>query len=246
MKHLFYIILFTSLFFSCENKQPTLYLIGDSTMANKPNVEFPERGWGQQLPQFFDTIFVIDNHAKNGRSTRSFIYESRWDTVYSRLEKGDYIIIQFGHNDDVETKIGRHSTPDEYAYNLTKFVKESIDKGAKPILCTPIIRRNYINGELVETHGVYPDKVREIANQLQIPLIDLHKMSKELVLELGEEKSKELFLHLPANTYQECPEGRIDNTHFSEKGATKMANLFINELSAQKIKISKYLLDENK
>jgi len=226
---------------SCHKPQPTLYLVGDSTMANKTDLKFPERGWGQVLSTFFDSTIVIENHAKNGRSSRSFIYESRWDTVYSKLNPGDFVVIQFGHNDDVQTKVGRYTLPEEFAYNLSKFVKEALAKGAHPILCTPIIRRNYVDGVLESTHGVYPDKVREVAQKFNVPLVDMTKKSRELVLGLGEEASIELYMHLPPNTYEKAPGGRIDNTHFKEKGAIAMAKLFVEGVKEQHLELEKYL-----
>ena len=238
---LFILLLITLSIYSCEKSQPVLYMIGDSTMANKPDLEYPERGWGQLLPTFFDSSFVIENHSKNGRSTRSFIYEGRWDTVYSKLKPGDFVVIQFGHNDDVITKTGTYSTPGEFVYNLSKYVKETLAKGAHPILCTPIIRRNYVDGVLEPTHGVYPDKVKEVAQKFQVPLIDMTAKSRELVLSLGEEASKELYLHLPPNTYKKVPDGKIDNTHFSEKGAIAMSKLFVEGVKEQHLELEKYL-----
>ena len=229
---------------SCQKSQPVLYMIGDSTMASKPDLEYPERGWGQLLPMFFDSTFVIENHAKNGRSTRSFIYESRWDTVYSKLKPGDFIVIQFGHNDDVITKSKTYTTPDEFVYNLSKYVKETLDKGANPILCTPIIRRNYVDSILEPTHGVYPDKVGEVAKKFQVPLIDMTKKSRELVLSLGDEASKALYLQVPPGIYKKAPNGKMDNTHFSEKGAIAMSKLFIEGVKEQHLGLEKYLKHE--
>ncbi|MBN2805239.1 MAG: rhamnogalacturonan acetylesterase [Prolixibacteraceae bacterium] len=226
---------------ACEKSNPVLYMIGDSTMANKADLTYPERGWGQLLPVFFDSSLVIDNHAMNGRSTRSFIYESRWDTVMSQLKEGDYIVIQFGHNDAGESKIGRHAVPEEYRYNLTKFVRDARSKGAHPILCTPIVRRNFKEGQLVDLHGVYPGIVREVAKQLKVPLIDMHANSYQLVADLGEEGSLPLFLQIPPGLYEKFPEGKIDNTHFSEKGAMAMAGLFVEGLQEQQIELVKHL-----
>lgn len=226
---------------SCHKPQPTLYLVGDSTMANKTDLKFPERGWGQVLSTFFDSTFEIENYAKNGRSSRSFIYESRWDTVYSKLKPGDFVVIQFGHNDDVQTKVGRYTLPEEFAYNLSKFVKEALAKGAHPILCTPIVRRNYIDGKLKPTHGVYPEKVKEVAQKFNIPFIDMTQKSRELVQRLGEEASKALYLQIPPGIYQKVPNGKIDNTHFSEKGAIAMAMLFVEGVKEQHLELEKYL-----
>jgi DNA sulfur modification protein DndE len=226
----------------CKPTKPALYLIGDSTMADKPDLEYPERGWGQMLPAFFDTSKVtIENHAKNGRSTRSFIYEGRWDSVYSKLKPGDFIVIQFGHNDGSIQKTERYTTPVEYRYNLKKFVKEAQKKGANPILCTPVVRRNFEEGKLVDTHGEYPGIVSNLVAELNVPLIDMHQKSQKLVAELGEKGSLTLFLQIPAGVYEKVPEGKIDNTHFSEKGAIAIASLFVEGVKEQNLELEKFL-----
>ena len=229
------------------NTKPVLYLAGDSTMADKPLIDNPERGWGQIVPAFFDTTAIkIENHAKNGRSTRSFIYEGRWDSIMSKVKPDDFVVIQFGHNDDVITKTGRYSTPEEYTYNITKFVKETRQKGANPILCTPIVRRNFDeNGQLQETHGVYPDLARDVAKKLNVPLIDMHLESKQLITDLGFEKSKEIYLHIPPGVYKSLPDGRADNTHFSEKGATTMAQLFVDGIKKMNHPLCEFLKNED-
>jgi DNA sulfur modification protein DndE len=244
MKNFLQMLIILLLFSSCEKQEkPTLFLIGDSTMADKPLEDNPERGWGQLLPAFFDTTQIkIENHAKNGRSTRSFIYEGRWDSVSAKLMSCDFVIIQFGHNDGVIEKTGRYSTPEEFAYNLTKFVKETRQKGATPILCTPIVRRNFDeNGVLQDTHHEYPGIVRTVAEKLQVPLIDMQVESQKIVSELGDEKSKELFLHIATGVYKSLPEGKADNTHFSEKGAITMAGIAVEGMKKMNTGLEKYL-----
>jgi len=243
MKNTLIIVISLLLLSSCSKQLiPTLYLMGDSTMADKPELDYPERGWGQLLPTFFDsTQLKIENHAKNGRSTRSFIYEGRWDSLSAKLKPGDYLVIQFGHNDGGIQKTDRYATPAEYHYNLKKFVTEARNKGVNPILCTPIVRRNFENGKLIDTHGEYPDIVRNLSSELKVPLIDMQKKSQKLVSELGEEGSLPLFLQIPAGVYKKVPEGKIDNTHFSEKGATTMAQLFVEGVKEQHLELEKYL-----
>jgi DNA sulfur modification protein DndE len=243
MKNTLIIIFALLLFFSCSKQQsPTLYLMGDSTMADKPDLEYPERGWGQILPIFFDTTQIkIENHAKNGRSTRSFIYEGRWDSLSAKIKPGDFLVIQFGHNDGSIQKTDRYATPAEYRYNLKKFVVEAKSKGANPILCTPIVRRNFVQDVLIDTHGEYPEIVRKLASELKVPLIDMQQKSQKLVAELGEEGSLPLYLQIPAGVYEKVPEGKIDNTHFSGKGATTMSSIFIDEIKEQHIQLEKFL-----
>lgn len=224
-------------------KEPvSLWMIGDSTMSIKPNADHPERGWGMCVQQFFSPELRVRNHAKNGRSTRSFRYEGRWDTVRDSLQKGDFVLIQFGHNDSSEKKHERYATPDEYRYNLEYYVRETRESGANPILCTPIMRRRFDDtGKFYDTHGLYPDIVREVASEMKVPLIDLHRASGELLTETGEEASKELFLHIAPGHNPLLPEGLEDNTHFSEKGALQMASLFIEGVKAQLPELAEYL-----
>jgi len=243
MKNIIIVLLLFSLTACIQKENPTLFLIGDSTMANKPDLEYPERGWGQLLPTFFDKNKIeIENHAKNGRSTRSFIYESRWDTVLSKIKPGDFVVIQFAHNDDVISKSRTYSTHIEFRYNLSKYIKETMAKGAHPILCTPIVRRNFIDSLLVETHGEYPNIIRTVANQFKVPLIDLQHESKELLIKLGEEKSKPIYLQIPPNIYKKVPNGKIDNTHFSEFGAKTWSKIFSKDIKKQKLELANYLL----
>lgn len=241
MKNILFIISFFFLI-SCKTS-PTLFLIGDSTMSDKSEEAMPEKGWGQLLPEFFNSEIQIINCAKNGRSSRSFIYEGRWDSVYADLRKGDFVIIQFGHNDDVITKTGRHSTLEEYKYNLTKYVKETREKGATPILCTPIQRRIFDStGVLTNTHGKYPEVVREVAKAMDVVLIDMQVKSDSVVNALGDHESKKLFMHLEPGIYPKYPKGKEDNTHFVEKGARKMAGLFVDGLKENNHELCNYLL----
>lgn len=229
------------LLISC-NSTPIIFLIGDSTMSDKPEKYMPEKGWGQLLPEFFNEEIVIKNCAKNGRSSRSFIYEGRWDSVFADLKKGDFVVIQFGHNDDVETKIGRHTTLEEYRYNLSKYVRESREKGAKPILCTSVQRRHFDStGALMDTHGKYPEIVREVAREMNVVLIDMQMKSDSVIRKLGEEESKKLFMHVEPGIYPKYPIGKIDNTHFVERGAKTMAELFIEGLNENNHELCSYL-----
>lgn len=220
----------------------TIYMIGDSTMADKPTEDNPERGWGQMFPLFFDSTIVIENHAKNGRSTRTFISENRWQTVVDKLKPGDYVIIQFGHNDQSKEKVDRYTPPEDYRQNLEKFVNETRSKKANPILCTPIMRRRFNEkGEFYDTHGVYPDIVREVAKEMQVPLIDMHRKSEKLIRDFGPDSSKKLFLWIEPGVYKSLPEGKQDNTHFSEFGALKMAELAVDGIKELKLELVKHL-----
>lgn len=231
MKHSFFLLLFISL--NCLAQKTTIYGIGDSTMANKIKPEEnPERGWMQMISQFFSADVVIDNRAVNGRSTRSFINEKKWDSVYKVLKPGDYVFIQFGHNDQKNADSTRYTNPHtSYRYNLIRFVKETREKGAIPILFSSIARRNFNEqGVLIGTHGDYPLETRLVAQQYKVPFIDLEYFTEQLEESYGSEKSKELHLHFKVGEHPYYPEGKEDDTHLSVKGATAIAKLVIDQI----------------
>ncbi len=225
------------------DKKPTIFLIGDSTCANKPLEDNPERGWGQLLPNYFTNDVEIQNHAVNGRSTKSFINEHRWDTVMSRLKAGDFVMIQFGHNDE-KSEDSTRSAPAHTLYkeNLIRFINDVRSKGATPILITPVMRRNFdASGKFVDTHGDYPAVVKEVGTQMNVAVVDLHKSSEELIVKEGVENSKRLFLHIPAGHFKTQKGVREDNTHFSEYGASSMASLVCQAIKEQNLPMAKYL-----
>ena len=229
--------------FRQADDKPSIFLIGDSTMADKPLDENPERGWGQLFPQFLLPGIQVQNHAMNGRSTKSFIKEGRWDTVMSRLHKGDYVLIQFGHNDQ-KVEDSNRSAPAHglYKENLIRFVKDTRSKGGFPILITPVMRRKFDEkGNFVDQHGDYPGVVKEVAAMLKVPMIDLHKSSEALIVKEGVEGSKRLFLNIPAKHFKNYKGKEEDNTHFSEYGAASMASLVCESIVNQKLSIVNFL-----
>ena len=247
MKNLctFFIFLFT-LTLAAQQKT-SLYTIGDSTMANKPDPdENPEKGWAQMLPEFLNAELEVKNHAVNGRSTKSFIDEGRWEKVFNELQEGDYVFIQFGHNDQKIKDSARYTNPyTQYRTNLEFFVKETRAKGAIPVLFSSIVRRNFNEyGVLVDTHGVYPLVVRMVAKDLEVPFVDLQSLTEQLEIEYGPEKSKSLHLHFEPgeNPYQ--PNGRHDDTHLSEKGAGIVAVLALQELAQKGLELKKHIKPE--
>lgn len=236
------LLLISGLAFMQPDKKPTIFLIGDSTCANKPLEDNPERGWGQLLPNFLTRDIEVQNHAMNGRSTKSFIREHRWDTVMSRLKAGDFVMIQFGHNDQKVADTNR-SAPAHTLYkeNLIRFVNDVRSKGATPILLTPVMRRKFDEqGKFVDQHGDYPAVVKEVAAELKVALIDMHKSSEELIVKEGVENSKRLFLHIPAGHFKDKKD-KEDNTHFSEYGAASMASLVCQAIKEQHLPLEKYL-----
>lgn len=227
-------------------QQITIYTIGDSTMANKPNPEEnPERGWGQMLQAFFEDNVVIDNRAVNGRSTRSFITEKRWDSVLKTLKNGDYVFIQFGHNDQKDKDPKRYTNPHTaYRHNLIRFVLETREKGATPILFSSIVRRNFNEeGTLVDTHGAYPLEVRLVAEKYDVPFIDLLYFSEILEETYGVEDSKKLHLHYELGEIPFYKDGKHDDTHLSVIGATEIAKILVNELKKTNLPLIKYIKD---
>lgn len=233
-----------------QNDTITVFMIGDSTMANKPlKDENQERGWGQMLPMMLQGKIKVDNHAVNGRSSRSFINEGRWDKVIEKIRPGDYLVIEFGHNDEKPGE-KRHTDPGStFDDNLRMFAQKALEKGATPILMNSIVRRNFpanvtekaedrddnppsatgptknkVEGDiLVDTHGAYLISPRNVAEELGVPFVDLNTLTHNLVQSLGREKSKELFMWIPANTYKFCPDGKIDNTHLNIYGGKVVA-----------------------
>lgn len=211
---------------------PRVFLIGDSTLALKEQDRRPETGWGEVLREFFGTGVVVENHAVNGRSSKSFRDEGRWTVVLERMRPGDFVVIQFGHNDEKQQDSSRYTEPwGSYQENLKAFAFEARERGAEPILLTPICRRKFDeNGRLVATHGEYPAAVRALAKRLQVPLIDMQALSAELLQRLGDDESKRLFLHLEPGEHENYPQGRADDTHLVDAGAKAHAALFLEGL----------------
>jgi pectinesterase len=213
----------------------TVWLAGDSTMAQKQADKRPETGWGEALQPCFDSSEVrIANRATNGRSTRSFVDEGRWTAIVDSLHAGDYVFIQFGHNDE---KVGtnNYSSPDDYGRNLARFVEDVRARHAQPVLFTPVVRRRFDGSRLVDTHGLYPDAARATARRLDVPLIDMQRASAELVDRIGPDSSRALWLHLEAGRNPNYPNGVHDDTHFNPLGARTMAGLAIDALRSLKL-----------
>ncbi|MEN2398844.1 rhamnogalacturonan acetylesterase [Flavobacterium sp. MC2016-06] len=229
----YYLLIIFMFSMTCFAQKTTVYCIGDSTMANKKDPENnPEHGWAQVLQSFFTANIVIENKALNGRSTKSFINEKRWDSVCKKLKKGDYVFIEFGHNDEKIEDSTRYTNPHtSYRYNLIRFVKESREKGAIPILLTSIARRNFNEkGVLVPTHGDYPLETRLVAQEYKVPFIDLEYYTELLEQSYGPEKSKLLHLHFKEGENPFYKTAKDDDTHLSLKGATEIAQIVVNQI----------------
>ena len=242
---------------SADTKRPiTIFMIGDSTMANKPlDGDNQERGWGQMLSGFFSDDIRVDNHALNGRSTLSFILEGEWQKVYDAIQPGDYVFIQFGHNDE-KPQAARHTDPGStFDYNLAKYVRETRERGGIPVLMNCVVRRNFLvkapendddeklrtqtfkdgakmveGDSLVDTHGLYRVAPRDVAQRMNCYFVDANQITHDLEQGLGTEASKKLHMwYLPGEEPTE-PQGKQDNTHYNIYGATVVANLLADAL----------------
>lgn len=230
--------------FALAQKAPVVvYLAGDSTMAEKKPEKRPETGWGEMFQKYFDAGKVrIENHAQNGRSTKTFISENRWQAIVDKLKKGDYVFIQFGHNDSSKDKGERYTPPEDYRKNLIRFVTEVFGKKAFPVLLTPVVRRRFDkDGKFYDSHGEYPEIVRAVAREYKVDLIDMHRASEAVIKKRGAEDSRKLFLQLKAGENPNYPNGIEDNTHFNPQGAEEMARLAVAGIREQKIGLRKYL-----
>ncbi len=234
----------------------TIFLIGDSTMANKDTTNGKqERGWGMMLQACFDEGIRVDNHAVNGRSSLSFINEGRWARVLELMHPGDYVVIQFGHNDE-KPKPDRHTEPGStFDANLERFVRETRQRGGIPILMNSVVRRNFfvkapendddeslrettfkdgvkmVEGDsLIDTHGLYRVAPRQVAERMHVPFVDANRITHQLEQGLGREGSKRLHMWYRPGEEPSLPEGRQDNTHYNVYGATIVARLLADAL----------------
>ena len=238
MKKLLLVLGLFTMAFATPPKRLNVWLIGDSTMSIKETKAYPETGWGMPFANFFDSTVVVDDRAKNGRSTRTFIEEGLWKPVVESLAEGDYVFIQFGHNDEVETKKS-YTSPEQFTANLTRYVSEARGKKAIPVLLTPVARRKFdSSGNVQGTHDRYAELVREVAKKNNVPLIDLDVKGQALIQQFGVEGSKMLFNHLQPGEHPNYPDGKADDTHFSELGARKVAELVLAEIKNQKMSLA--------
>jgi len=252
---------------SNTQKLTTVFIIGDSTAAKKDlSTGSPERGWGMALQCFFDEAFIrVDNHAVNGRSSKSFIDEGRWRKVLDRLQPGDYVIIQFGHNDE-KPKADRHTDPGStFDYNLAKFVRETRERGGIPILMNPVVRRNFAKkparndddealrsttfkdapklaegDSLIDTHGLYRIAPRDVAQRMNCLFVDANQITHDLEQSLGAEGSKRLHMWYKPGEHPALPDGRQDNTHYNIYGAHQVARLLAQALCVEIPLLQKY------
>ena len=211
-----------------------LRLMGDSTMADKDlSYGNPERGWGQRLKSHVDADVLVANYAQNGRSTKSVQTLGIWDRVKNDLKAGEYLFIQFGHNDSKESDTTRYAAPyGAYQDNIRLFVDHALKVGAKPVLFTPVSRRWFDSeGNLKrECHGDYPDVVKKVAAEYGLPLIDANAITQEWLVSLGDEPSRKYYMWIEKGTNPKHPDGKVDNTHTNVAGARQIVNLLLPEI----------------
>ncbi len=257
------LLLFVS---AVPDKTTTIFIIGDSTAANKDiSGGKQERGWGMALQSYYDDNIVVDNHAVNGRSSLSFINEGRWDKVLQSLKPGDYVIIQFGHNDE-KPQADRHTDPGStFDYNLAKYVRETREQGGIPVLMNCVVRRNFakvppkndddealrtstfkdaqglVEGDsLVDTHGLWRVAPRDVAQRMNVHFVDANQITHDLEQGLGTEASKKLHMWFLPGTEPSEPKGKQDNTHYNIYGAHVVARLLADALCEEIPLLKKY------
>lgn len=210
-------------------------------MARKNEDKRPETGWAEKLNLYLDKSTTVFDHGLNGRSTKSFIHEGEWNKVLNSLKKGDYVLIQFGHNDEKSEDSTRYTSPNTtYKDNLRQFINETRSKQAHPVLLTSISRRSFNDkGVLTNSHGEYPQAVRELAIETHTPMIDAQLLTEKLLLQYGPEGSKKLFLHVEPGVSPNYPEGKKDDTHLNDFGATRIAGLIAGEIKRLHIPLSR-------
>ena len=227
-----------------QTNRITVHMIGDSTMANKPVIPAnPERGWGQMLQMYFKDSIRVENYAQNGRSTKTFIAEGRWDKAVAALKPGDFVIIQFGHNDEKTNDVNRGTAPfGDYMTNLLRFIRESREHKATPILATPTARRKFDeSGKLTNSHGIYPEAVRKVAEIEKVPMLELTTVTEKLLQQLGPESSKRLFDWIPAGEFAADSKKLEDDTHFNAYGASRVCDLAVVEVEAKVPELAAHL-----
>jgi len=220
----------------------TVFLAGNSTVVDQD--EEPWCGWGQMLPRFFTNRVAIANYAESGEAANSFVSAKRLAKLLTVMKKGDYLFIEFGHNDEKQKGegVGPYTT---YKKNMKVLVDETRKKGGIPVLVTSMHRRSFDeNGKVINTHGDFPDAVRLLAKEEKVALIDLTNMSAILYEAWGPEKSKLAFVHYPAGTYPNQDKPLADNTHFNSYGGYQIMHCILKGISDLKLPLCQYLRND--
>jgi lysophospholipase L1-like esterase len=222
--------------------EPTIYLAGDSTVVDQ-DIE-PWGAWGQMLPRFFLPGVVVANHAESGETSKSFVSEQRFAKIFSVIQPGDYLLMQFNHNDQkINPKTGEAAVPlAEYKRIFTEMIEKARAVGATPVVITAMNRNTFdAAGHITNSLGEYPAAVRQIAAEQKVALIDLNAMSKTLFETLGPDAALHAFMHYPANTYPNQPDAIKDDTHFNSYGAYELARCIVRGIRAANLPLVKFL-----
>lgn len=231
----------TSLTIDKVDNVTTVFLCGNSTVVDQDNE--PWASWGQMIPNFFDDQVAFANYAESGESANTFISAGRLKKLLTQMKEGDYIFVEFGHNDQKQKGPGKGAYY-SYMTSLKTFIDEARLKGANPVLVTPTQRRSFKDGKIVDTHADYPEAMRWLAQKENIPLIDLHAMTRTLYEAMGVEESKQAFVHYPANTYPNQPKALEDNTHFNPYGAYQIAKCVVEGIKLINLPLAKHINDD--
>ena len=259
-------VLLISLLMSSSSHKTTIFIIGDSTAAEKDHFDkSPERGWGMVLQGCFDNQIIVDNHAVNGRSSKSFLDEGRWQTVLDKIQPGDYVIIQFGHNDE-KSNPKRYTEPGRtFDAHLAKYVNETRQKGGIPVLMNSVVRRCYYSADLendddeklrgkayageekinsdtlIDTHGAYVVAPRHVAKALNVPFVDATKITHDIETGFGIKGSRKLHMWFLPGENPQVSKGKQDNTHYNVYGAHVVANALADALAEQVPALKKHV-----
>lgn len=225
-------------------EKTTIFIAGDSTACNYEAARAPRTGWGQVLKTFFNDNVAVQNEAVSGRSSKSFIDEGYLAKILNQIKANDYLLIQFGHNDEKKNDATRYTEPfTTYKSYLTQYINGARAKGAIPVLLTPVNRYKFdANGKVVPTHGDYPKAVLQLGAKLKVPVIDITEKSRILFESLGPEKTFKLFMNLNPGESPNYPNGNKDNTHFTREGATAIAKLVVDGIRENNLPLAKYIL----
>lgn len=207
--------------------------LGDSIMQYNDFSTFPQTGWVQELTRFFSVNTQWLNFARNGRSTKSFIDEGRFMRVMAEAQKGDFALIQFGHNDEKSSDPTRFTSCEKgaaFRKNLSYFVRELRSKGVMPVLLTPMARRMFENTQIINSHSEYPQAIIETAAEENVPCIDMNKLTMEFLAKCGEVASRRFYMNFDADLYENYPEGKSDNSHLRPEGANAFSKIAAREI----------------
>ena len=221
-----------------------IFMMGDSTMKQNNYYSYPQTGWGQGLELFVVDDVRIINKAENGRSTKSFIDEGRFNWILDNLEKGDYVICSFGHNDEKINDPTRYTEPyGEYQRNLKFFADEVNKRGGHIVFATSITRHKFVDGKCVNSHGDYPQAMLDFCKAYNYTCVDLNKLTIDMYNKLGEEETKKFHMIFDKNIYSNYPDGKDDHSHLVMDGAVRIAYIFVKEISKTNDPINNCFID---